>query len=322
MVYRQAKIFYACATKIPLHLAGMQMPPFLKPGDTIGIVASARKVSPEEIEAALTAAHNHGYKTLLADNIFQADNQFSGSDQARAAGINQMLHNPDVKAIWCARGGYGSVRLIDKIDWANWKQNSKWLCGFSDVTALHLHLQQNLNMASLHSEMMLGYTDNTEAAHATLFNALSGKTSAFVLPGEKLNRAGRAKGQLIGGNLSVLYSMLGSETQPDTTGKILFLEDLDEYLYHIDRMMMALERAGLLRNLAGLVVGGLSDMKDNAVPFGKTAEEIIADVVGKYTYPICFNFPAGHIKNNCALVLGAETELEVGDTVSFSQKLA
>lgn len=300
----------------------MQLPPFLKPGDTIGIAASARKVSPDEIEAALTAADSHGYKTLLADNIYQADNQFSGSDQARADGMNQLLGNPDVKAIWCARGGYGTVRLLHKIDWAQWQKKPKWLCGFSDVTALHLHLQQNLNIASLHSEMMLGYADNTEAAHTTLFNALSGQTSAFVLPGEKLNRAGRANGQLIGGNLSVLYSMLGSETQPDTTGRILFLEDLDEYLYHIDRMMMALDRAGLLHNLAGLVVGGLSDMKDNVVPFGKTAEEIIADVAGRYNYPICFNFPAGHIKNNCALVLGAETELEVGDTVSFSQKLA
>ena len=301
----------------------MQIPPFLKPGNTIGIAASARKVSPDEIEAALAAANNHGYKTILADNIYQADHQFSGSDQARANGINQLLHNPDVKAIWCARGGYGSVRLIDKIDWVQWQKTPKWLCGFSDVTALHLHLQQNLNIASLHSEMMLGFSDNTEAAHGTLFNALGGQTSSYLLQAHALNNVGVAHGQLVGGNLSVLYSMLGSETQPETaSGKILFLEDLDEYLYHIDRMMMAIDRAGLLRNLAGLIVGGLSDMKDNAVPFGKTAEEIIADVAGKYAYPICFNFPAGHIKNNCAIVLGAETELEVGDTVSFSQKLA
>ena len=322
MVYRQLRFFMLVQQKTLRHLARMQLPPFLQPGDTIGIVASARKVNPNEIVDALKAAENQGFKTVLAENVYQADNQFSGSDQARADGINEMLHNPDVKALWCARGGYGSVRLIDKIDWAQWQKNPKWLCGFSDVTALHLHLQQNLNISSLHSEMMLGFADNTESAHLTLFNALGGKTSSFLLPGEKLNRAGTATGKLIGCNLSVLYSMLGSITQPDTAGKILFLEDLDEYLYHIDRMMMALDRAGLLRNLAGLIVGGLSDMKDNTVPFGKTAEEIIADVAGKYNYPICFNFPAGHIKNNCALVLGAETEVEVGNTVSFSQKLA
>jgi muramoyltetrapeptide carboxypeptidase len=300
----------------------MQMPPFLHPGDTIGIAASARKVSPDEIEAALAAAHSYGYKTILADNIYQAENQFSGTDLARAKGINQLLHNPKVKAIWCARGGYGSVRLIDKIDWSQFQKNPKWLCGFSDVTALHLHLQQNHGIASLHSEMMLGFADNTETAHETFFNALAGKTSSFLLPGNALNRPGTASGQFIGGNLSVLYSMLGSQTQPDTARKILFLEDLDEYLYHIDRMMMALHRAGILSNLAGLVVGGLTDMKDNAVPFGKSAEEIIADVVGHYNYPICFNFPAGHIKNNCALVMGAETTLEVADTVTLTQQLA
>ena len=297
----------------------MQFPPFLKPGDTIGIAATARKVSPEEIRTALQSAESQGFSVVLADNIYKAYNQFSGTDLERADGLNQLLHNTSVKAIWCARGGYGSVRLLDKIDWQHWQKNPKWICGFSDVTAIHLHLQQNLGMASIHSEMMLGYETNTPVAHVTLFNAIQGKSSSYIVPASPLNRNGQTTGELIGGNLSVLYSMLGSKTQPQTNGKILFLEDLDEYLYHIDRMMMALDRAGLLENLAGLLIGGMSDMNDNTVPFGKTAEEIVADTVAKYDYPVCFNFPAGHINNNSALIMGATTELKVGETVTVTQ---
>ena len=297
----------------------MQLPPFLTPGDTIGIAATARKISTAEIEAAMQDAQERGFTLVMAENLFKAENQFCGTDEERAAGLNQLLHNPEVKAIWCARGGYGSVRLLDKIDWGHWRKHPKWICGFSDVTAIHLHLQQNLNMASMHCEMMLGYAENAVAAHTTFFNTLQGKTFSYLSPSHKLNRPGKATGEIIGGNLSVLYSMLGSATQPDTTGKILFLEDLDEYLYHIDRMMMALDRANLLKNLVGLVIGGMSDMKDNTLPFGKTAEEIVADVVGKYDYPVCFDFPAGHIKSNCAFILGAQTTLEVGDNTSLTQ---
>jgi muramoyltetrapeptide carboxypeptidase len=300
----------------------MITPPFLKPGDTIGIAASARKVDASEIEDALKAAKEAGFKTVLADNIYKASHQFSGNDEERASGINQLLKDREVHAIWCARGGYGSVRLLDKIDWKQWAATPKWICGFSDVTAIHLHLQQNLNMASMHSEMMLGFTDNTEAAHASFFNLLQGKAFSYLGQSHHLNRKGTCEGNIVGGNLSVLYSMLGSKTQPDTRGKILFLEDLDEYLYHVDRMMMALDRAGLLNDLAGLLIGGMSDMNDNAVPFGKTAEEIIADVTGKYDYPVAFGYPAGHITNNCAFVLGAKTKMEVGQTTtSITQHL-
>lgn len=295
------------------------LPPFLQPGDTIGIAATARKISQEEIDDALTAIQRQGFKTVLSPTLFESDRQFAGTDEQRAIGLNALLRNDDVKAIWCARGGYGSVRLLDTIDWAYWQKHPKWICGFSDVTAIHLHLQQNLGMASMHSEMMLGYKDNADAAHNSFFNLLQGKPFSYQGQGHALNRAGKAAGELVGGNLSVLYSMLGSQTQPDTRGKILFLEDLDEYLYHIDRMMMAIDRAGLLNNLSGLIIGGMSDMNDNTIPFGKTAKEIIADVTAKYSYPVLFDYPAGHIPLNCAFVLGANTKLEVGETVSVTQ---
>lgn len=297
----------------------MKIPPFLKVGDTIGIAATARKVSLNEIEAALQYIQQAGFKTVLAANVFKEDNQFSGTDRLRADGLNELLHNPEVKAIWCARGGYGSVRLIDKIDWAAFAGNPKWLCGFSDVTALHAHLQQKIGVASLHAEMMLGFEKNTTEAHKSMLNALTGKANQFTFDAHPLNKNGSAKGELVGGNLSVLYSLLGSESQPDTNGKILFLEDLDEYLYHVDRMMMALKRAGMLQNISALLVGGLSDMKDNAVPFGKTAEEIICDAVAEFNVPVCFNFPAGHILDNRALVFGAKAEVGIAETVHFTQ---
>ncbi len=297
----------------------MKIPPFLKVGDTIGIAATARKVSLNEIEAALQLIQQAGFQTVLASNIFKEDHQFSGSDNMRADGLNELLHNPDVKAIWCARGGYGSVRLIDKIDWAAFAGNQKWLCGFSDVTALHAHLQHKMGVASLHAEMMLGFEKNTSEAHNSLLNALTGKTNSYTFDAQPLNKKGSAKGQLVGGNLSVLYSLLGSESQLDTNGKILFLEDLDEYLYHIDRMMMALKRAGMLQNISALLVGGLSDMKDNAVPFGKTAEEIILDAAAEFNFPVCFNFPAGHILDNRALIFGATAEIDIAENVHFTQ---
>ena len=303
------------------HIAVMLLPPFLKPGDTVGIAATARKISAAEIEDAKQAAMQHGFNIVLSPTLFASSNQFAGTDEERAGGLNSLLKNPDVKAIWCARGGYGSVRILNKIDWEYWQKHPKWICGFSDVTAIHLHLQQNLGMASMHSEMMLGFAENDDSAHTSFFSLLQGQALTYHAPTHELNRAGSAKGELLGGNISVLYSMLGSISQPDTKGKILFLEDLDEYLYHIDRIMMALDRANLLNNLAGLLVGGLSDMHDNTVPFGKTPEEIIADAVAKYAYPVGFNFPAGHIKNNLATVLGAETTMQVNGATTVTQLL-
>lgn len=297
----------------------MQIPPFLTNGDSIGIAATARKVSPEEIEAALQNMQAAGFKTILASNIYTAYNQFSGTDAMRVQGLNELLHNHEIKAIWCARGGYGSVRLLDKIDWKALKDNPKWLCGFSDVSALHAHLQQKIGMASMHSEMMLGFEKNSYEAHGSFIDALIGKGNNYAFEAHLLNKKGSAVAEIVGGNLSVLYSLLGSKSQLNTNGKILFLEDLDEYLYHIDRMMMALKRAGMLKNLKALIVGGLSNMRDNSIPFGKTAEEIILDVVSDYHYPVCFNFPAGHVPDNRTLVFGAKAEIDIAEKVHFKQ---
>lgn len=297
----------------------MITPAFLKPGDTIGVAATARKVSAHEIEAAASAMKASGFQVILGSNIYQEDRQFSGTDAERAEGLNELIRNPNVRAIWMARGGYGSVRVLDHVDWEALKHDPKWVCGFSDVTALHSHIHAHLNMCTLHSEMMLGYEENTEQAHQTMMSALCGENLTYTFNHHPLNRNGNATGPVVGGNLSVLYSLLGSDAQLNTDGKILFIEDLDEYLYHMDRMMMALKRAGMLSNLKALVVGAMSDMNDNAIPFGKTAEEIVADVVAQYNYPVCFGFPTGHIKDNRAIVLGAEATLDIGKNATFNQ---
>ncbi len=297
----------------------MIFPPYLKTGDTIGIASTARKVSEDELSAAIAYAEQKGFKTILSPTIYAAENQFAGADNVRVEGFNELLNNPDVKAIWCARGGYGSVRLLEKINWYQLQKTPKWICGFSDVTAIHNHIQQNLNMASLHSEMLVGFEKNTTEAHESLFNALMGNAAELRFQHYSLNKNGSATGQLVGGNLSVIYSMLGSKSQLNTAGKILFLEDLDEYLYHVDRMMMALKRAGMLANLKALVVGGMSDMRDNAIPFGKTAQEIIHDAVAEYDYPLCYNLPAGHIKNNNSLIFGNTATLNVAETCTLKQ---
>ena len=297
----------------------MIQPPFLKPGDTIGIAATARKVNVEEIASALNALSQAGFKTILASNVFKADHQFSGNDNERAVGFNELLKNKDVKAIWNARGGYGSVRLLDKINWNLLKENPKWICGFSDVTAIHAHLQQVIGLASIHSEMMLGFENNTPQAHQSFLESITGKPLSYQFEAHELNKPGNVQAEIVGGNLSVLYSLLGSESQLNTAGKILFIEDLDEYLYHVDRIMMALKRAGMLGNLKALIVGGMSDMNDNAIPFGKSAEEIISDAVSEFNYPVCFRFPTGHISDNRALVLGLKAKLTIGNDVSFKQ---
>lgn len=291
----------------------MILPPSLKKGDTIGITASARKISQEELQTAIQLFENTGLRVVLASNLFAINNQFAGTDQQKADDFNAMLANPEIKAIVCARGGYGTVRMVDLVNWELLKKQPKWVVGYSDVTVLHSHIHNHTEVVSLHATMPLGMdTSNTDKVEAqnSLCEAIMGTLPQFDMPAHQLNRTGNAKGIITGGNLSVLYSVLGSVSFPETEGKILFLEDLDEYLYHIDRMMMGLKRAGKLKNLAALVVGGMSDMRDNAVPFGKTAEEIIADVVAEYNYPVYFGFPAGHIDRNLALPLGIPATLE------------
>lgn len=291
----------------------MIIPPPLQKGDKIGIVATARKISEAELQPAVQLLQNWGFEAVFAPNLFAANHQFAGTEEQKIADFNYMLSQPDIKAIICARGGYGSVRMVDGINGQLLQQNPKWVIGYSDVTVLHNHINKVFGVATLHATMpinMDGENAAKQGAQNSLQAILTGNMPQYPMHQHPLNRKGNAAGVLTGGNLSVLYSLLGSVSFPETEGKILFLEDLDEYLYHIDRMMMGLKRANKLSNLAALVVGGMTDMRDNTVPFGKTAEEIIYQTVQEYNYPVYFNFPAGHIDNNLALPMSITAKIE------------
>lgn len=276
----------------------------------MAIVATARKVAREELTPAVNALESWGLQVILGPNLFEEDHQYGGTDERRAEALQWAIDLPHVKAILCARGGYGTMRLMNRVNLSPLKHQPKILAGFSDITVLHSALN-NIGLSSLHSTMPLSWPNNTPEAIESLRKALFGVKSSVELHANKLNRVGLAEAQLVGGNLSLLYALSGTPYKLETDGKILFIEDLDEYLYHIDRMMLSLKMSGALANLAGLVVGGMSDMKDNTVPFGKTAEEIIREHVNAYNYPVCFDFPCGHIADNQALWLGKLYELEV-----------
>ncbi len=289
----------------------MISPGFLKKGDKVAIVASARKISKAELETSFEIIRGYGLDIVYTDSLFAEENQYAGSDEVRANDLQNMLDNETIKAIFFARGGYGSVRIVDKLDFTGFVANPKWLVGYSDITVFHNHINRNFGIQTLHASMPINFADNTKLALGSLFDVLFGKLPNYEFEINPLNRNGIANAELVGGNLSVLYSLLGSNSFPETDGKILFLEDLDEYLYHIDRMMMGLKRAGKLSNLAGLVVGSMTSMNDNIIPFGKTAEEIILDTVDEYNYPVFFNFPAGHIDDNRAIVMGRNVKVGI-----------
>ena len=287
----------------------MIQPAYLQKGDTIAIIATARKVSREEIQPAVDFFESCGWNVTFGKHLFSEENQFAGSDEQRVSDLQVALDDKHIKAIVIARGGYGTVRLMPSIDFKHFKQYPKWVVGYSDVTVLHNAIHQ-AGVATLHATMPINFTKNIEATRS-LADALCGHPLALTADSNSLNRLGDNKGLLVGGNLSILYALSGTTCDLDTKNKILFIEDLDEQLYHIDRMMLQLKRSGKLKNLKGLIVGGMSDMKDNAIPYGKTAEEIIYEAVKEYKYPVCFNFPAGHIKNNTAIYFGKKARLEI-----------
>lgn len=298
-------------------------PPYLKKGSTIGIVATARKITWEEVKPAIELLTDQGFIVRTGQQMFGSENQFSGNDEDRVADMQRMLDDPDINAILCARGGYGTVRIVDRLDFSEFQNHPKWLCGYSDVTVLHAHINQNFGVCTLHSTMPINMKGmNAEhAAFSSMMNALKGQSLSYEFPSLSLNRMGEMKAEIVGGNLSILHSILGSASDIDTDGKILFIEDLDEYLYHIDRMMMNLKRNGKLSRLAGLTVGGMSDMNDNEIPFGKTAVEIIRETVEEYDYPVAFNFPAGHLNDNRAIVLGKKAAIRITDSGSQFQSM-
>lgn len=298
----------------------MIRPPALMPGDTIGILSTARKISPDELEPAIALLKEWGFKVRSAPNIFKEHNQFAGTDQQRLQDLQGFIDDPEIKAILCARGGYGTVRIIDDVNFEPLLNSPKWIAGYSDVTVLHNRLSQ-LGIESLHSTMPVNFKTNTAEALDSLHKALSGEAISYHIPSHPYNRNGRANGSITGGNLSMLYSQTGSPTSLKTANNILFIEDLDEYLYHIDRMMYNLKRNGYLTSPAGVIIGGMSDMNDNTIPFGETAEETIQRHLSKFNYPVCFGFPAGHLADNRTLIFSRKATLNVSDkevTLTFN----
>jgi muramoyltetrapeptide carboxypeptidase len=293
----------------------MKISPSLQKGDTIAIVATARKNIEDNLKPAIDLMHSWGLEVVIGKTIGLDDNQLAGTDAQRAEDFQHQLDNPNIKAIWCVRGGYGTVRIIDLLDFTKFKQNPKWIFGFSDVTILHSYLNK-MNIASIHGAMPVTVAKATPETIESLRKALFGESLNYEIPFDAANKLGNAKGEIVGGNLSILYSLMGSNAQIDCKGKILFIEDIDEYLYHIDRMMMSLKRCGCFDNLNGLIVGGMTKMRDNDIPWGKTANQIIAEVTKGYSFPILYNFPAGHFHDNRALIFGKQVSLELNATTS------
>jgi muramoyltetrapeptide carboxypeptidase len=293
-------------------------PPILKIGDTVGIVAPARKVDRADIDVAVKLLQSWGLNVILGKNLFGEHHQFSGTDSERAADFQSMIENPDVRAIICARGGYGSIRLLEEINLRQLQREPKWVVGYSDITVFHGILNSWYMMETIHATMPINFPKDGTSNISTesLRRALFGEKSMYSIPSHPLNREGVAKGLLCGGNLSILSSLSGTDADIITNDKILFIEDLDEYLYHIDRMMMTLKRSGKLKTLAGIVVGGMTDMRDNTIPFGMDALQIISKAVEEFGYPVCFNFPAGHQSDNVVLIMGRSATLTVKDNGS------
>ncbi|MEM7039251.1 MAG: LD-carboxypeptidase [Bacteroidota bacterium] len=295
----------------------MRIPPPLKAGEKIGIVSTARKISREDLEPCLQSLRSWGLEPVLGKNLFKIDHQYAGTDAERAADLQEMINRPDISGILCARGGYGTLRIIDAIDLKPLRKNPKWIAGFSDVTTLTM-AAYNAGVATIHGPMGISWNGATgdEQSRDYLRQMLMGPPPeyAYAPTRQDLTRTGIARGPLIGGNLSMLSQLLGTDTDFKTKGCILFLEDLDEYLYHIDRMVVHLRRGGKFSQLAGLVVGAFTDLKDNSTPFGKTAEEIIFDAAADFDYPVCFDFPVGHAPQNYPLLHGVDATLRVSHT--------
>lgn len=290
-------------------------PDYLKVGDTIAIVAPAGILSNRQfvIDKAKKLAESWGLVVIYGENMFNDDNHFAGTDEERISDFQKAIDNPKIKAIWAARGGYGSVRILDDLDFTKFKKCPKWIIGYSDITAIHNHVH-NLGFESLHAIMGTSLEDNIAdiaESVSTFKDALFGEKLNYEINSSSYNKVGEAKGQIIGGNLTLLLTMLGSKTQLSTDGKILFFEEIGEYKYHIDRMLQSLKRAGYFDNLKGIVVGNMSNIRKNTTVWGTSIEQLILNIVPK-DIPVLFDFPAGHEKDNRALILGREITLKVG----------
>jgi muramoyltetrapeptide carboxypeptidase len=293
----------------------MNHPSYLKAGSVIGITCPSGFVSHDRVKYAIEILQRRGYNVKIGTTVGTEHFYFSGTDAQRLADLQQMMDDPQIEAILMGRGGYGMSRIIDALDFTAFKQKPKWVCGFSDITVLHNHIQAQLQLPTLHSPMCGAFKPETEQLNylQTFFSALQGNAVSYNVPPSSFNRTGAAEGILTGGNLAILAHLTGSASEVDTAGKILFIEDVGEYLYNIDRMLLNLKRAGKLDRIKALIVGGFTDLQDTERPFGQTVEEIIRDKVKEYSYPICFNFPCGHQEINHTLRLGMAHSLKVDE---------
>lgn len=286
------------------------IPTYLETGDTVLLIGTARARNREAVQSAIDTINSWGFNVECGPNLFKVHHQFAGTDEERASDLQWAIDHPFGKAVLIAGGGYGTLRIIDKVQFDNIFTHPKWFVGYSDTTVLHSRLQ-HLGIACIHGTMAFQFA-NSESTESVR-SLLSGRAVRYQADPHPLNRYGKASGEIIGGNLSILYSLIGSKDDISPEKKILFIEDLDEQLYHIDRMMMSLKRAGKLNDLAALIVGGMTQMKDNAIPFGKTAEEIIAGTVEEFEYPVIYNFPSGHREPNLALFLNRPAALDADE---------
>lgn len=292
----------------------IKIPPYLRKGDTIGIVCPSGYMPADKAQTCIKVLQEWGYQVKIGKTLGNQFHYFSGRDEERLEDLQQMLDDTDVKAILCGRGGYGMSRIIDLLDFKSFNKNPKWVIGYSDITLLHAHLYTQLKTASLHSPMAAAFNDGEYENQyiQSLRKILKGGSYKYRSVAHPLNQFGNASGELVGGNLSLLAHMIGSRSAFNFNKKILFIEDIGEYIYNVDRMMIQLERSGALQNLAGLIIGGFTDMKDTVIPFGASITEVIHERVKKYNYPVCFDFPVSHSRENYPLKVGVQHELKVG----------
>lgn len=289
----------------------MIFPPWLAKGDKIGIAATAKYTTPEEIAYGLQLVTEWGLLPVTGENIYRRHNFFAGSDKDRIQNLQSMLDDQEIKAIAFTKGAYGTLRIIDELDFTGFISHPKWITGYSDITVLHNHIH-NLGIASIHSVMLQGMPGSLPAASGSLHDALFGLPLTYTIPAHRdnKNQSPFIAGIVTGGNLSMLHTLTGTPSDIDTRDKILFIEDIDEYRYHLDRMMIAMKRAGKLQYLRALVVGGMTDIKESTLAFGQDAHEIILEYTAHYGYPVLFGFPAGHMADNRAMILGSNLSIK------------
>ncbi len=293
----------------------IKIPPYLKKGDTIGMVCPAGFMPFEKVQTCVNVLQDWGYNIKVGKTVGGGSaTYFSGTDEERLDDFQQMLDDDEIKVVLCARGGYGTGRIIDKIDFKKYRKQPKWIVGYSDITILHSHLYSNYYISSLHAPMAGAFNEEgfKNEFVQSLKNALEGKKIKYQCGIHEFNRKGEAVGELVGGNLALLAHLVGTDSDIKTRGKILFIEDVGEQIYNLDRMMYQLKRSGKLSRLAGLIFGGFTETKDTDRPFGKTVYEILGDIINEYDYPVCFDFPVSHSDRNYALKIGVGYKLKVG----------